>query len=577
MAQLIESKIKLGYEIGTGKLIEISPSHLIVTGLSQKAGKTTTLESLIKRSGKKAIVFRTKIGEKSFLEGTVIPPFFREKSDWRYIESLLEATMREKMGKMDRAKIIQLSKKCSDDSLLGFKKVVDQRLEEKISSFETDVLTNLQAYLEIVIPKLQTVKFSKTLELVPGLNIIDLERFSRDGEVQSLIIASVLEEVLNHHKDIIVLIPEAWKFIPQGRGNPCKYAVEEFIRQGATNNNFIWIDSQDMSGVDKIPLKQISEWILGYQAEKNEVKHTLDQIPLPKQSKPKEEDIMTLGTGVFYFASRDLNAKVYVQPWWLDDEKSLQIAKGELQVSEIDAPQKISINKIAIQNVNPDSGASNEEIKQLKSLINKELIDIRTDFFNKIGDLQDQINKVFEDIAEIKTSAPVIDEDVIISKILQKVSVPTATPGAAPNIDQIVSQVLSKIPKSVGNITYEVAPLEKIKKDFIEECRQKILSDIESVSTESKKILKYTESQGRNVTINELVTKCFLKKSGPTNRTVGNQANELVTIEVMRKDKASRFYPELKNRIKSLLGNHGATDDESENLYQHIIMELLLE
>lgn len=574
MAQIMESQIKLGYEIGTGKKIEISPSHLIVTGLSQKAGKTTTLESLIKRSGKKAIVFRTKIGEKSFLEGTVIPPFFREKSDWRYIESLLEATMKEKMGKIDRAKIIQLSKKCPDDSLLDFKKVVDGRLEEKISSFETDVLTNLQAYLDIVIPKLQTVKFSKTLELVSGLNIIDLERFSRDGEVQSLIIASVLEEVLNHHKDVIVLIPEAWKFIPQGRGNPCKYAVEEFIRQGATNNNFIWIDSQDMSGVDKIPLKQISEWILGYQAEKNEVKHTLDQIPLPKQSKPKEDDIMTLGTGVFYFASRDLNAKVYVQPWWLDDEKSLQIAKGELQVSEIDAPQKISINKIAIQSTPRNETESNEVIKELKKDVNKELVELRTDIFNKFGDIQDQINKVFVDIGEIKTSVPEIDEDIIISKVLQKVSIPSVT-AAALNVDEIVSKVYSMIPKSIGNVTYAVAPLEKIKKDFIEECRQKILSDIKSLSPESKKILKYVECQGKQTTINELVTKCFLEKSGTTNRTVGNQAAALVVVEITRKDTKSRFYPELKNRIKTLLGNHDATDDEIENLYQHILMELL--
>jgi len=56
-------KFKVGYEVGTGKEVNISPSHLIVTGLTQKAGKTTTLESLIKRSGKRAIIFRTKIGD----------------------------------------------------------------------------------------------------------------------------------------------------------------------------------------------------------------------------------------------------------------------------------------------------------------------------------------------------------------------------------------------------------------------------------------------------------------------------------------------------------------------------------
>jgi len=48
----MKNKIRLGYEVGTGEEININPSHLIVTGLTQKAGKTTTLESLIKRSGK---------------------------------------------------------------------------------------------------------------------------------------------------------------------------------------------------------------------------------------------------------------------------------------------------------------------------------------------------------------------------------------------------------------------------------------------------------------------------------------------------------------------------------------------
>ena len=563
-----ESKIKLGYEVGNGNEIHIEPSHLIVTGMSQKSGKTTTLESLIKRSGKKAIVFRTKIGEKSFLEGTVIPPFFREKSDWRYIESLLEATMKEKIGRLDRAKIIQLSKKCPDDSLLDFKKVVDQRLDEKITSFERDVLTNLQAYLDIVIPKLQTVQFSKSLDLVSGLNIIDLERFSRDGEVQSLIIASVLEEVLNKYKDTIVLIPEAWKFIPQGRGNPCKYAVEEFIRQGATNKNFIWIDSQDMTGVDKIPLKQISEWILGYQAEKNEVKHTLDQIPLPKQTKPKEDDIMTLGKGVFYFASRDLNCKVYVQPWWLDDEKSLQIAKGELKVSEIDAPSpKLAANKIT--KVHDDQGTV--PVSPLAKEITSQINEIREDFFNKISEIQEFTFKINSKVDMMSQTE--IDIDGIVAKVLQKM--PLQTPQ---NIDteSIIESVLSKIPKSVGVVTYEVAPLEKIKKNFQEECKQKIISDIEALPPESKKILKYVESQGKQTTINEMVTKCFFRQSnGPTNRQIGSHANELVNCEVARKDTKSRFYPNLRSRIKSLLGNHKATEEEIDNLYNHILMEML--
>jgi len=566
----MNSMIKLGYEVGTGKEINISPSHLLVTGVSQKAGKTTALESMAKQC-KKTIVFRTKIGEKSFLDGTVIPPYFKEKSDWQYIEGLIEATMKEKVGKLDRAVIIKLSKLTGGKSLLEFKKVVDNRLLEKISTFEEMLLTNLQAYLEIVIPKLQTINFSNTLELVSGLNIIDLERFSRDVEVQSLIIASVLEEVLNNHKDVIVIIPEAWKFIPQKRGNPCKMILEEFIRQGATNRNYIWIDSQDMAGVDKAPLKQISEWILGYQSEHNEVKHTLDQIPLPKQNKPKEDEIMQLGTGIFIFASRDLTTKVYMQPFWLDDERSIKIAKGELNVAEIDAPKQIAQNKIALHT--PDTNGNNVELKDFKELVRKDNLEMRTDFFDKVGDLQDQINKIFVDISELKTKEPELDMNTIVSLVLQKMPTQSSTPA---NVDEIISLVLSKIPKQSGSVTYEVAPLEKIKKDFIQEAKTKILNDIEKLSDDAKKVCKYVESRGVGITVNELVTKCFLLSTGgPQAKRAKDAGGESITIGTMRKDSHGKYQPVLKNRITELLAVHEPTDGEIENLYQHIIMELL--
>lgn len=107
-------KIKIGYEIGTGAEVNIEPSHLIVTGLTQQSGKTTTLESLMKRSKKRAIVFRTKIGEKSFLEGTIIPPYFKDRSDWQFIQGLVEATIKERLRSWDRSAIIRVSKKIDE-------------------------------------------------------------------------------------------------------------------------------------------------------------------------------------------------------------------------------------------------------------------------------------------------------------------------------------------------------------------------------------------------------------------------------------------------------------------------------
>jgi len=577
----MKGKIKLGYEVETGDEVSIEPSHLIVTGLTQKAGKTTTLESLISRSKRRAIVFRTKIGEKSFLNGTIIPPYFKDRSDWQFVQGLVEATIKEKLRTFERAKIIQICKQ-SGNSLLDFKKKVDERLSEpKLNNFEKDILTNIQAYLEIVLPKLQSINFSNKLELVEGLNIIDLERFSRDGEVQSLIIRSVLEEVLYNFKDVIIVIPEAWKFIPQDRGNPCKLIVEEFIRQGATNGNYIWIDSQDMSGVDKTPLKQITEWILGYQSEKNEVKHTLEQIPLPKAQKPKENDIMSLGTGIFYLATREKTIKTYIQPFWLDDGRAKKVAKGEIKLSELDAPENLTPFKVAIKQPESITDKPSIDFAETTKRFNKELSEMSTDFFNKIADIQEQINKLWTEIFNIKNQPKQdIDEDTLIRKVLQKIpinNVSNQTSYSHSDKEALIREVIARIPKSVGSATYEVAPLEKIKKDFLNEAKEKIIADIGTLNSNAKKILKYLESRGVGCSVNEIAMKCLLYPNGAGgySKIVNDGIKDLANILVGYKHNNGKSHGRLKERIKELLGVHEATEQEIDNIYSHILMEML--
>ena len=573
------STIKLGYEVGTGEEVFIKNSHVIVTGLTQEAGKTTTLEAMIKRSKAKAIVFKTKVGEKSFLSGTMIPPYFKDQSDWQFIQGLIEATIKEKVGSSARSKIIQLSKQTDGSSLLGFKKKVDERLLEKLGVSEKDILINLQAYLEIVLPKLQSINFSKTLELSDGMNIIDLERFSRDSEVQSLIIKSVLEEVLHNHKNVVVVIPESWKFIPQSRGNPCKESIMSYIKQGATNKNFIWIDSQDMSDVDKSPLKQISTWILGYQSEINEVKHTIDQIPLPKNLKPTPDEIQTLGTGIFILATREFTKKVYVQPFWLDDKRAKKVAMGELKIEDLDAPGSATPFAIAQKKETRVQEKNTIDFTETTKRFNSEMNELRTDFWKKLEDIQEQFGKVYTDIYNLQNQPKQeLDMETIISKVLQKVPTPSVTSHSAPaQVDEevLISKILSRIP-SGGSVVYEVAPLEKIKKDFLEEAKKKILSDISSLSEDEKKALRYIESKGVEVANSELVLNCFkLKSGGSSNGKISKIVQSLRNIEVSVKSAAGRNKPNLKERIKFFLEKHESTTEEIEQVYNHILMEML--
>lgn len=558
--------IKLGYEVKTGKEVGIKPSHLIVTGITQLSGKTTTLEALIKRSGLKAVIFKTKIGEKSFTEGTEIAPFFRDRSDYEFVKSLIEAYAKEKLF-LEKGTLMRLCK--GSNSLIEIKKRVDEELVSgKLRGLKEEIHTRLQHYLENLIPQIQYANLSSTLDIREGINIMNLERFSE--EAQSLIIQSVADEVLKTMKGVIIVIPEAWKFLPQKYNNPCKRVVEGFIRQGATNQNFVWIDSQDMAGVDKIPLKQISTWILGYQAERNEVKHTLDEISLPKKLKPKEEDIMTLKKGHFYLSCYEGVYSVYVQPVWLTDEDAIKVAKGKLDVDKIEPPNNLTPYSRPVQ----EREQGKVEIRLDDSKIRKDLIELRQDFFNKIQELQNFEQKLAEKIYSLKSQTQEVNEEEIISKVLQKI--PTFK-GESIDKDLIIKEIMLRIPKSSGSVVYEVAPIEKIKKDFLEESKNKILEDIGKLGEKAKKALKYLESRGVGLTINEICMKAFLYPNGAGgySKIANDAVHELESIYVGEKQTNGKCFGRLRQRISFLLKDNEATEQEIEQVYNHILINLL--
>ena len=556
------NKITLGFEVNSGKKVEISPSHLIVTGITQLSGKTTTLEALISRSGLKAIVFKTKIGERSFTQGTEVPAFFRDRSDYEFVKSLIEAYAKEKLF-LEKGTLMRLCKGAS--SLLDIKQKVDAELAGgKLRGLNQEIYTRLQHYLENLIPQIQYAPLSKTLQIYDGINIMNLERFQE--EAQALIIQSVADEVLKTQHDVILVIPEAWKFLPQKYNNPCKRVVESFIRQGAANQNFVWIDSQDMAGVDKIPLKQISTWILGYQAERNEVKHTLDQISLPAKLKPKEDEIMTLKKGHFYLSNSEGMIKVYVQPVWIDEHTAKKIAQGTISVETVNAPNSLTP-------ISRTTAPTFPQIVQASdSGLRKELVELRGDFFNKIQELQEAITTQATELYRVQSSIKPINDEEIISKVLQKIKPANA------NLEGIVQEVLKRIPASSGSIVYSVAPLEKLKKDFQLESKNRLVKEISELSDEEKKILKFIESQEARVNTTNVLDKCLhLSTTGGGNRTkVVTAFKQLDSLGFASYDSAHGTCGKaLLARIKDLVGTHGATEQEINEIHSHIIASLV--
>ncbi|MBU1173333.1 MAG: ATP-binding protein [Proteobacteria bacterium] len=574
-----KNKIHFGYEIETGKEIEIPISHTVITGLTNESGKTTAVMGLIKRSGLRAIIIKTKIGEKAITEGAIIPPFYKETFDWEYASELLEASRKEKL-KFERSWIIRYSKTATN--LLEFKKNIDNALAEgKLRELDKSVLISLQAYLDKIIPELQYAPLSHTLDIKDGINIMDLERFKE--ETQEIIIKSILEEVLNKEKNTLVIIPECWKYLPEKLGNPVKRPAEAFIRQGATNNNFLFLDSQDITGVSKTILKQVSNWILGYQTEINEIKRTLEQIPLSKKLKPNPEDIATLKKGNFFVATSEFVKKCYSQPSWLDDKTAKKVALGKIKVEDLEQPAHIAPYQI-VQKQETIRISEEKTIDYSKRIneLREDFISNRNDFFNKFQQINETISLVYKELFNLKNQASAVNEDEIVMRVLQKIPVTQVTPKTNQSVtdvnfdkESIIKEILARVPKA-GAVTYKIAPLEKIKKDFLEEAKNKILSDIETLNDKEKKMLKYIESQGKGIKGVELIKNCFLWKEGGSQRShISQFSKSLLSIEVIKKDAGGVMFPLLKERIKFLLETKDAKPEEIENVYNHIMMEML--
>ena len=117
----------------------------------------------------------------------------------------------------------------------------------------------------------------------------------------------------------------------------------------------MWLDSQDITGVDKRVLKQVGVWILGVQREVNEVEHTLSQMGVPKKLKPQPEEVMQLRRGQFFVCFEDVVKRVYVLPRWMPADVGKEIAM-RLPNAEADRLMRHAIDKYQPANVRQSEG-----------------------------------------------------------------------------------------------------------------------------------------------------------------------------------------------------------------------------
>jgi len=318
-----ESKILVGFEVGTAQSVYLPLHHLAIFGMTQLSGKTTALEAFISRSGLRAIAFKTKRGEAGFTKYNVVTPYYKPRADWQFVEGLVNVALGEKV-KYEPGMRYGIMKVCRGrKDLKEIQKAAHDFAREAKREFMKAVYEKLAAYLEIVIPELEKWVFTDRLELGEGVNVMDLSGMRL--ETQHLVIASTIEYAFSHLDHVIVIIPEAWESIPQGKMTPVKWVAQQFIRKGAAVGNYMFLDSQDIGGIDKTPLRQCDNWLMGRMKEAHEVERILKQLLGLKV--PKEE-IQTLPLGHFYAAIGNEVRKVYVLPVGVPEEVGRNVAMG---------------------------------------------------------------------------------------------------------------------------------------------------------------------------------------------------------------------------------------------------------
>jgi len=326
-------RFQVGFEVGTGEPVDAAFHHLFVSGLTQQSGKTTALEAFMSRMRPStALVFRTGRGEIGFEDAHPTPPFFRERTDWQFVEGLLSAHLREKT-KFYRGDVMRACRGAS--TLSDVAANVAARLKKaRDGSFVEKILTELDQYFREVVPALRSVKFAPTLRLRPGANVVDLEDVPT--AVQQLVVSACAERIMESMRDTVLVVPEAWEMIPEGRGSPVKLSVEAMIRKGAKIGNYCWLDSQQITGVDLDILRNVGIWLFGRQTLDREKRRVADSIP---GHVVKADDVQALEIGQFYIVQYKTRVqKVYVRPAWLSESQAHDVAVGALGHQEVERP-----------------------------------------------------------------------------------------------------------------------------------------------------------------------------------------------------------------------------------------------
>ena len=291
--------------------------NMLITGQTQLSGKTTTIKALapeaVDEYGIDVLIFDSKPTGREFPEYPAIPIVYEPTTDALILIGLLESIFRRRLTPF-YSTLARLTEGADD---LGdiLKNAV--KMEEKAKSgFIKDACHTLADLIRRLQKELEGKYLVSELSATRGIHVMPINELS--VEAQQLVIRTAFRQALSRsmHKNKIMVIDEAWRFLPESFSSACKRDIYDYATQGAKTKRFVWLATQFLAPTDKDALKAMPIKLLGRQDHATEVEHTLRAIPGYKGAF-KPEDIMKLKKGEFIFVDIEGSTKkVYVQPPW---------------------------------------------------------------------------------------------------------------------------------------------------------------------------------------------------------------------------------------------------------------------
>lgn len=317
---------------------ELQVFHTLITGQTNLAGKTTAIRTLVPRlvrEGFTVLIFDTKPTVREFEGYHDIPLCYKPSTDPLILLGLAESIAQRRMSPFF-ATLARASESASDMGEII--RNLEKAEQSAKSGFIKDACYSLVNILRRLETELADYSLSSTLDMESGrVNVMALNSLS--SEAQQLVIKTAFELALKHHnRRTVLVIDEAFRFLPQAYSSACKKPVQDVITQGAKTGLFVWLATQFIATTEKDAIKGMANKLLGRQDDPTEIKATLERL---RETKVSSDDLMTLKRGEFIFVPIDGKVrKIYVP--MLEEMRNSERPK-EPQRRVVSQPSKIDI------------------------------------------------------------------------------------------------------------------------------------------------------------------------------------------------------------------------------------------